>query len=105
MAAVVYLLLPRGPAEVPLQLHLGARGAELRRVELKFERGETIARDLSLDFPAGAPADLERTVRLRPGDYTIAVRLVDGGGREARDSRAVKVEPGDPLSIDLAFLR
>lgn len=104
LAGLLLFVLPRAPAEVPLRLHLGARGAGLAQIDLKFARGEAIARDLSLHFTDGAPPDVERPVRLRPGDYTVAIRLVDRSGRETRDSRPQHVEAGEPLSLDLAFL-
>ena len=105
IAVLLFLVRPRLPTEVALHVHVGARGAEVRQLDVKFVRDEVIARDLTLHFPAGAPADLDRTVRLAPGDYQIAVRVLDQQGHEARDTQPRHVSGDEPVELDVARLR
>ena len=104
LVGALFLVRPRPPSEVPVRVHLGARGAQVRQLELKFERGESIVRDVTLRFPDGAPAEVERTVRLAPGDYRIAIRVLDALGHEARDARAQRIDRDDPVELDVERL-
>lgn len=106
LVAGLLLLKPHVPASRPLQLHFGTRGALVREVDFHFQRQESVVRDLVLNFPgpAGAPADLERTVKLADGDYEVGIRLVYAGGDERHITRSIRAGGNDAkeaVEIDL----
>jgi hypothetical protein len=105
LAIAVWLLRPHAPTERALQVHLGPHAAELREAELVFQRADStehsVARDLTLRFPSGAPADDARRLRLAAGHYEVGVRLVYASGREAHLTRTVDASGDDPVDLDL----
>jgi hypothetical protein len=62
------------PISVELELDYGQ--AAPREADLVFTREDHVERELRLTYPEGAPARDRRTVRLRPGHYTVGVRLL-----------------------------
>jgi hypothetical protein len=101
VALGVWLHFRRVEAEHHLVLHFGAASAHLREADLHFLHDGEIARDVTLWFPSGgAPAEIERTLRLVPGRYEVGVRLVRDDGRESHVARQWSTDSGD--SIDLS---
>ena len=100
-ALLLWLLRPHAPAPRELAIHFGAPGGGLREVDLHFVRAESVVRDVTLFFPAGAPADVTRSVSLAAGDYDVGVRMVFVGGREARLTRGVSVGSEDRVALPL----
>jgi hypothetical protein len=91
------------PVDVTLELQLGSAAAKVRKVALVFTSPDGhVAHDLDLSYPTGAPASERRSLRLKPGDYTVGARL-DLDGEPARTlSRPLHVgEAGVyPLELD-----
>jgi hypothetical protein len=88
----------------PLPLHFGATAAEVREVELHFAREGAPAGDLVLAFPDGAPVDVEREARLRPGAWQVGVRLVyqrAGQRREWHASRQFTAGARDAIDLEI----
>src|SRR3954463_10169341 len=101
LVALVWFFRPRAPVDHALNVHFGARSAEVRQADLVFERGDTIVHDAKLYFASGAPRDLERNLRLAAGDYNVGVRLVLAGGEERHLARDFHVEGEEPIDLDL----
>ncbi len=100
---VWYLLGLARPVEAEVPIRLGAASSRVREIDLHFLRDGSVVRDVTLHFPSGAPADIQRTVSLREGSYEVGVRLVYADGREAHVGRAFRTGAGD--EIDLATPR
>jgi hypothetical protein len=62
------------PVSVELELDYG--GAAPREADLVFTRDDHVERELRLVYPEGAAGRDRRAIRLRPGHYTVGVRLV-----------------------------
>ncbi len=83
------------PISVELELDYGQ--AAPREANLVFTRDEHVERELKLSYPEGAPTRDRRTVRLRPGHYTVGVRLVP----DKTLSRPLDVAEGGTYTISL----
>lgn len=91
------------PVDVTLELQLGSAAAKVRKVSLVFTGSdEHVARDLDLSYPTGASASERRSLRLKPGDYTVGARIELDGEPARTLSRPLHVgEAGVyPLELD-----
>jgi hypothetical protein len=91
------------PVDVTLELQYGSAAAKVRKVALVFTGSdEHVARDLDLSYPTGAPQSDRRSLRIKPGDYTVGARLELDGEPARILSRPLHVgEPGVyPLELD-----
>src|SRR4051794_18398424 len=91
------------PTSVDLELDFGHPAAAVRAATLVFtDANDRVARALELSYPTGAPPHDTRQLRLKPGDYSVGVRLTLEGAPERTLSRPLHV--GDagkyPLSLE-----
>lgn len=98
-----YLFLVPRYGDVELAVSLGQRARRVRQLELQLLRDGLVTRDLTLAFPDGAPPEVRRAVRLRNGDYQVAVRVRWDDGRESHVGRDLRTD--SPETIDLSSLR
>ena len=101
LALALWLFRPHVASEHQLAIHFGPSGVAVREVGLHFERDLSVARDLTLNFPSGAPADVSQTVSLAHGLHNVGVRMVVAGGRELHLSRTFRVDGDARLEVDL----
>jgi len=63
------------PSDVAVELPIGARHAEVTRVDVSIEESDELVHHVSLRYPDGAPEHVLHTVELAPGHYDVAVDL------------------------------
>jgi hypothetical protein len=99
----VWLRAGRGPHSVPTHLHLGARTPAVEELALRWRRAgaDAVMRDVTLRWPAGAPADVYQQPRLPDGEYEVGVRIRQAGGRETSLTRRAIIDGDRPIEIDL----
>ena len=101
---VVTLLVWQSQRIGKAQVHvrLGSRAAAVVRLELVWREAESgdVAFDSAwrLDAPR---EDLYQELRLRPGPYEVAVRIVGKDGREELSAVRATIEKDRPVEIDL----
>lgn len=105
IALAVWLHFGRGFARhETVALHFGATAGEVREADLHFQRDGAATGDLTLHFPDGAAADVTRELRLRPGDYDVAVRVVyqrTGSPREWHVTRRFTAGTHDAIDLEV----
>lgn len=101
LAVALWMWVPNAPAEHALRLHLGARPAAVRTVDLRFQRDDSVARSLTLSFPDGASGDVTRTVRLAKGDYQVGARVVRTDGSQYGTTQWEHVDGDGVVDLDL----
>jgi hypothetical protein len=90
------------PVDAQLELGYGAGAPSVRRVGLVFTDGaDHVQRELDLSYPTGAPATDRRMVRLKPGDYTVGVRIDRDGAPQRTFNRPLHLEQAGAYPIDL----
>jgi hypothetical protein len=99
-------LATRRPVECELSLAFGARGADVRAVQLALrERGDEgrLVRTIALQLPSGTKAPITRSVRVRPGEYRVELVVTDAAGRQRTLRRTVTAErDACSLAVDAA---
>jgi hypothetical protein len=95
LVAVAALFANRRPVEVTLDLDFGH--AAPRQVSLVFtDEHDRVARELTLDYPQGAPPHDRRSLRLPRGHYLVGVRLPD-----TTFARTLNIDAEGSYSLDL----
>jgi hypothetical protein len=95
LVAVATLFASRRPVEVTLDLDFGR--AAPRQLSLVFtDDHDRVARELTLDYPSGAPPHDRRSVRLPKGHYIVGVRLP-----ETTFGRTLDIDAEGSYSLDL----
>lgn len=79
-------LADRAPSRVPVSLELESP-RDVTRVSVRALESEAVAFAIDWSFRGDAPARLERSLSLAPGDYVLAVDVVRGERGESFERR------------------
>ena len=93
----VFRTLPR---EVAVELRYGKAREGLRGASFSYAQGDLVARTATFRYADGAPELQRHEVRLRPGAYTLVVRL-DYADRTADVRRSFESSADEVVRIDL----
>lgn len=100
VVAVWWLLGRQGTVSEDLAVALGPRAAEVREVDLHFLCDGSVARDVTLQFPAGAPAEAHHSIQLKAGHYEVGVRVVFRDGVEVHVGREYQTGQSEAIALD-----
>jgi hypothetical protein len=102
VVGLLALALFRGRAvEIGLAIDFGPRAREVREATLVFSgEDDRVERALELRFPEGAPAPVERRVRLKRGSHSVGARVRYAAGEEKTLTRPLRVEQEGTYTLE-----
>ena len=80
LAAVALEIGGAVPRSVEVSVPLGATHREVTEAQIEYLQDGESVRSVTRRFPREAPREMRDTVELSPGEYEVAVRLVDRAG-------------------------
>ena len=101
LAATGLFLFRETPRDVTL-LYKVPEPASTRTLEVDIRRGDAPVRHSEFRFPGGAPAQVRHELKLPDGEYTLAVRLTEGGSAARELVRAIAVSEEGTIVVPLA---
>ena len=98
-------LVVRSPVAVDVSFRLGAAAAELRQLDVRYERADdhALARRVTFRYEAGAaPAEQVHHTRLAPGRYLLQLTLLGSPTGPRTLERPLSIEgSGEHAYIDI----
>ena len=97
-------LVVRSPVAVDVSFRLGPSAAELRELDIRYERADdhALARRVTFRYqPGAAPTEQLHHTRLAPGHYLVKLTLVGSPAGERTLERTLSIEEaGEHAYID-----
>jgi hypothetical protein len=91
------------PVAVELELLFGPSAGKVRAANLVFtDAHDRVQRELELRYPTGAPSSDSRRVSLKPGEYTVGVRLTLDAAPARTSSERLRIEQAGRYRLDLS---